>query len=256
MDIRVLPKIDTPGLNRLQRAMNNPTSEQVITGMLNQWGARMEAFTKRRFTLFSRGGGDWPPLAAITVDQRRGTGGKTIGQNRRAAKKAFGRLEDQVLERRQKLQAKLDQALRSRSADSKKVDSLRKRLINVQASVLQDKLTATVGRRNNALARVIKANNFKTSILVDTGTLRRGLALQGPGNVREVFANGRFIGVRYGVAGGSHPGKLTVGRLAAIHQRGSGRLPQRKIIVRPDAQTIAGMRLDAVRAMKRIRGGA
>lgn len=208
MDIRVLPKIDTPGLNRLQRAMNNPTSEQAITGMLNQWGSRMEAFTKRRFTLFSRGGGDWPPLAKSTYDARRSDrSGQTIGQAKRAAQAGIARAR-------------------------------------------------TPQQFDKAFKKVQKYNAFKTSILVDTGTLRRGLALQGPGNVREVFANGRFIGVRYGVAGGSHPGKLTVGRLAAIHQRGSGRLPQRKIIVRPDQQTIAGMRLDAVRAMKRIRGGA
>ena len=59
--------------------------------------------------------------------------------------------------------------------------------------------------------------------LVDTGTLRRGLSLNGPGNVREVFANGRFIGVRYGIAGGSHPkGKLTIGRLAAERAQGAG----------------------------------
>lgn len=209
MSIKVTPKISTPKLDQLQRAMVNPTAQQAFGGMLNQWGARMEAFTKRRFTQFSRGGGDWPPLARTTYENRRSDrSGQNIGQAKRAAQKA------------------LDTARSPKAFD-------------------------------RAFARVQKYNTFKTAVLVDTGTLRRGLSLNGPGNVREVFANGRFIGVRYGIAGGSHPkGKLTIGRLAAIHHTGAGRLPQRRIIVKPDAATIAAMRQDAVIALRRIRGAA
>lgn len=39
---------------------------------------RYEAFTRRRFNAFSRGGGDWAPLAKSTIEARRG-GGKAKG---------------------------------------------------------------------------------------------------------------------------------------------------------------------------------
>lgn len=39
--------------------------------MLKQWAARYRGFVQRRFNTFSKGGGDWKPLAASTVRQRR-----------------------------------------------------------------------------------------------------------------------------------------------------------------------------------------
>lgn len=39
-----------------------------------KWGVRYLAETKRNYYINSRGGGDWPPLAASTLKQRRGEG--------------------------------------------------------------------------------------------------------------------------------------------------------------------------------------
>lgn len=36
-----------------------------------KWGARYRSFTRRRFRNYSRGGGDWPPLAESTLRARR-----------------------------------------------------------------------------------------------------------------------------------------------------------------------------------------
>ena len=56
--------------------------------MLRQWGVRYLSFVKRRFVKFSRGGGDWKPLAPSTV---RGRGRTRSGRRRRRAARAVVR---------------------------------------------------------------------------------------------------------------------------------------------------------------------
>lgn len=36
-----------------------------------RWAVRYRSFVQRRFNTFSRGGGDWPPLAASTIKKRK-----------------------------------------------------------------------------------------------------------------------------------------------------------------------------------------
>ena len=40
--------------------------------VFRQWGARYLTFARQRFVRYSRGGGDWKPLAPSTLKQRRG----------------------------------------------------------------------------------------------------------------------------------------------------------------------------------------
>ena len=61
-----------PAATKLLGGMNTVPPPPRIAQMFNQWGKRYEAFIRRRFNTFSRGGGDWPPLAKSTVDRRRG----------------------------------------------------------------------------------------------------------------------------------------------------------------------------------------
>ena len=42
-----------------------------LTAMFTAWGGRYMAFTRRRYLKFSRGGGDWAPLAESTKARRR-----------------------------------------------------------------------------------------------------------------------------------------------------------------------------------------
>lgn len=67
MGIEVKVKID--GLDRLKRAaLQNPALGREIAGA---WSMIYRAFTRQRFYNLSRGGGEWPPLKASTLRQRR-----------------------------------------------------------------------------------------------------------------------------------------------------------------------------------------
>jgi len=47
-------------------------------------------------------------------------------------------------------------------------------------------------------------------------------------------------------------GMVTIADIAGFHQEGGGRLPQRRIIVGPNARTQQGMIADGDRAIKRM----
>lgn len=53
----------------------------VMVKTLKQWGVRYRSFIQQRFDLFSKGGGNWPPLKPATIARRRkgpGTGNIAI----------------------------------------------------------------------------------------------------------------------------------------------------------------------------------
>ena len=89
------------------------------------------------------------------------------------------------------------------------------------------------------------------AILKDTSTMFGGLTIGARGNLNKRIAGG----VEFGFGGNDrHPeGKMTITRLAEIHQKGSSRanIPARPIIVQPDAQTNRGMMMDMERAFER-----
>ena len=67
MAIEVKVKID--GLDRLRKAIQaNPALGRDIAAA---WSTIYRAFVRQRFVAQSRGGGEWPPLAASTVARRR-----------------------------------------------------------------------------------------------------------------------------------------------------------------------------------------
>lgn len=89
------------------------------------------------------------------------------------------------------------------------------------------------------------------AILRDTGTLFGALTIGSPGNVGKNIPNGYEFG--FG-GGGSHPeGRMTIVRLAEIHQKGarSRNIPARPIIVQPDSPTNRGMLIDVKKAFNR-----
>jgi len=114
--------------------------------------------------------------------------------------------------------------------------------------------TATMlGRRQGEAVNLVgarKARSTKTGrytkrprTLWDTGTLFHALDpvfRNKPGAIQKDIP----FGVRVGFGGGKkHPkGKMTVARLAFIHHHGKGRMPQRKLIVTPNARTRALMK--------------
>lgn len=256
--IRITTKIATPTINRLQAALANPSGSEPLRAMQNQWGARMQTFTTRRFNINSRGGGDWPPLAASTIDQRRFGKGSTIGKARTAANKRITSTSKALAKAERRLENAIAGESRARSASvgaTSNVKELRAKLLRVKAAQAVQRSTGSRGKAEQFLDRVLKAAD-KTSILIDKGVLRKGLQLGFPGNVRQPFVGRGVVGVRYGIMGGAHPsGGMSIGRLAAIHQRGTRTIPPRKIIVKPDDQTVRAMRGDLARAIRTIRKG-
>ncbi len=97
------------------------------------------------------------------------------------------------------------------------------------------------------------------------GTLKRAAILRNTGilfgALQVIFQNkpGAIqrripFGVRVGYGGPQRhgKGKATVADIASFHQRGAGRLPERKIIVDPDIRTISRMQRDMGRGVKRL----
>lgn len=63
-------------------AGDNGLSGPEMDAMRKQWTIRYSAFIRKRFSTYSRGGGDWPPLALSTIKARRGP------DKKRAARRA------------------------------------------------------------------------------------------------------------------------------------------------------------------------
>jgi hypothetical protein len=92
-------------------------------------------------------------------------------------------------------------------------------------------------------------------ILIRLAILITALRPGAPGSASEWTANS----LRAGFGGSSiHPGygdkppSLSIGDIAKIHQEGRGRVPKRRILVEPDAQTLGNMRGPLVAAVQSI----
>lgn len=72
-----------------------------------------------------------------------------------------------------------------------------------------------------------------SAILVDTRTMRLGLAA----DIGAVSVNGLKMTIRIKQRTKHKRAKMSVAKLASIHHFGLGRVPARKILVRPDART-------------------
>ena len=110
---------------------------------------------------------------------------------------------------------------------------------------------STKRRRRKARRGHKGPRSFATHI--DTGTLRGALDpnIENPGSLRRLLRKG----VRVGYGGGArHPKakRLTIAKLAEIHHKGLGRVPRRRIIVKPDANTVQRMKRDLNRGLRKM----
>lgn len=93
-------RVNTHGIDHLMRIVESdvsPGNPQRI--MLRRWAARYATFTRKRFIQQSRGGGNWPPLAASTKRKRRkpsGRGAKKKGNRKFAILVDTGQLRDAI----------------------------------------------------------------------------------------------------------------------------------------------------------------
>lgn len=93
-------------------------------------------------------------------------------------------------------------------------------------------------------------------ILRDTGLMLGALNpkfINAPGQLQRPLSGSSEIGIRVGFGGsGSYQTGQTVAQVSEWHQIGAGNLPVRRILVNPDARTIAAMEQDAQRAITNI----
>lgn len=231
IDVKV--KVNTEPLSQIRTALgslNRVPPHPAFVDMGNQWLRRVESFTRRRFDRFSKGGGNWPPLALSTVNGRAGASsafkGKTIAKRN--------------------------------GLDHVVTGSGKRRLI-----------AQPIARDTTRGGGIVKTTR-RAAILVNTGTLKAALTIGSQGNVAQQIPGGVRYGIEGGRAarafkatGSSAKGrktttrgtistKATLGQIARWHQDGAGRLPKREIVVTPDAETVGGMERDLARAVRRI----
>lgn len=107
---------------------------------------------------------------------------------------------------------------------------------------------ATIKRRRKG-----KGKGASAAILRDTSTLFGALTIGAPGNLFKRIRKGIRVGfggpARYVKGKGGH---ATITRIAQWHQEGKGNLPERKILVEPDAATVRRMMGDAKRGFTRL----
>lgn len=179
-----------------------------------------EAFTKRRFNTFSRGGGDWTPLAKVTTDRRRrggkAKGGVEFGGGRNL--RGFNLLA--------KGKPRLGRGARSSIA------------------------------RDTRKQGILVSAGGTFSILRDKGFLFNALTIGTPGNRITEIPNG----IVYGFSDAPHASDdgefISIGQLAAAHHYGVPKhhLPARPILVYPDPATTAAIgRTLAAAAARAIR---
>ena len=218
----------------LQSLADGTTTGGPFAAMLTDWGKRISAFERKRFERYSRGGGDWKPLALSTIRQR-AAAGKPSKTNPFAA---FGGKKDGT------------GARSSLARDTKRGGKLVSAGRTV--SVLRDTGTLMaaldIGKPGNTFRRIKGGVEFG---------IEGGPKAQKNIIVRKVTRTkkGKVKVGKKGVRALGSSGKATIGQVAAFHNQGGKHLPKRVIVAVPDQQTLDGLARDAVEAVGRSMGG-
>lgn len=201
----------TVDLRNLQ-AIEEFTRKQALPAEVKrQWVFRYRTFIQARFVLFSRGGGDWPPLKRSTLLAR--------------ARRTVGRAREQ------------NDVARDTETDAQRA----KRLRAAKARYGREKKRIDSGQAQAAILR-------DTGVLFAALNPR---FLDAPGFISEEIPFGVRVGYGGPSRHDTEGGAATIADIAGFHQTGAGRLPVRKIIVPPDQATIEAMKQDLLRAMFR-----
>ena len=83
--------IDTRGIAKMLRQIDAGSRTEALRRVFKQWAVIYRGEMQQRFSDFSRGGGDWPKLAASTIRQRRHGKGGRHKRGARAARRAAAR---------------------------------------------------------------------------------------------------------------------------------------------------------------------
>ena len=78
MAVTVTVKVDLSELKQFKKELDQDlrsggqkTGGGPINNAFKQWGVRLRSYLQERFAVYSRGGGNWPPLKPSTIKRRR-----------------------------------------------------------------------------------------------------------------------------------------------------------------------------------------
>jgi len=112
-------------------------------------------------------------------------------------------------------------------------------------------LKRATARRRKGARKSRKGKKRRHAILINTRTLFNAISLGMPGNLRQRIR--KPGGIRVGFSNDRHNNdKITIRKLAIIHDSGLGNNPQRIILAAPDNKTTNGMMSDAARATQAL----
>lgn len=213
--------LDLLGLfeQQVSGALSGLAPTDAMERCFSQWAAMYRAWSQERFSTYSRGGGDWPPLAESTIKAR---------------------------------YRRLHRAKRNRAVEEYRLKTIeyyagyRKKMPKYNRWKV-DRFWGKTGQ----IAKMIGA---EMKILWD----RLGTIFMALDPVRYAESGGADAripnGIRVGFGGPAmHPdGKTTIAQIAAYHNSGGGHLPQRKLLESPPDSVTAEMAQALQTAMKRI----
>ncbi len=214
MKIKYTINAKLPGLTAVIRSMEGgKLSGPAFDTMRTQWAARYSAFAHRRYGEQSKGGGDWPALAASTIKARRGPDKQRAASRKRTTGKVGPRVVSILIDT-----GVMRQALRIGAVGN---------LVKGEPKGIVFGFAGGVPHPVKPKASTAKPPRSPRTKSTDRGTkLPRGAG---------------------GARGASQ--RASIAQIAGYHNAGGGTLPQRLILARPDAQTAKGMSADLLRAI-------
>ena len=232
VDLRALIKYESDINAQLNQSQQGPVEKAII-----QWGVRYRSFVQLRFDKYSKGSGNWKPLALSTILSRR----KGPNTAKVRARKIL------------KLQKKISILKANNKTGKARIPTGKP---NPQASSRKskpDKSKEKIHSLNNMISKLSKVQ--RVTILRDTGLLFMALTpvfTARPGSLQQRIP----FGIRVGYGGPSKHSKssVSIADIAEIHNLGLGNVPQREIIVAPESSVLAKMALDMERGLKKLGG--
>lgn len=267
---------------RLKARINQEIKGQgtEFQGCLKRWALRYRTYVRRRFDRFSKGGGNWAPLALSTIiarHRKRNLKGRVKVVPDNPVKKS--KSAKTSTKKRPSLLSKLRKAVKSRKTKTKlknlgkigkslfkatkrsarKAGKAAKKGAKSVRRAIKNKHKrppkTTLARDTRRGGKIVKVKGAY-STLRDTGTLFGALDpvfSSKPGALEKLVDGSIVVGFGGPGAYTQTKGKrFTVADIAAFHQTGGGKLPKRTILVMPDKDLYKAMREDLRRTVMRI----
>lgn len=200
-------KIELNGLRKFVDYINRRLQGEHVKDLVplyKKWSARYRSFAQRRYRDQSKGGGEWPPLAAATKLAR---ARRTLSRARRQAH------------------------VQAQGANPN-FEKIRRMLKTAAAKFKKEKTRIALG---GGVFSILRDTGTLFNTLNITAPGKGYIEVDVPGGVEVGYGGG---------AGHPAGNGRTIADIVRFHHFGGKHLPVRQIIVNPDEKTVAGMAKD------------